>query len=534
MSVAVDTPDLLIRVHYRPGQFSFELKASDPKLNLNYMSFGPHSIKMDPETWSDHFFKKWEDQARQTGLSSGHSAEIRRLETLGLNLFEEVFPQDLQDLLWRIKSVVRTLQVLSDEPWIPWEICKLQSSGEGKIEEGPFFCEQFHMTRWITGSYSPTNRLPMKDVAIVGIGGRNLDQVEHELQILHDMSGNTRKVTQIPANLYAIQMAMEQGRHDAWHFAGHGNKPDKGSETSLPLDRGDLLEPNIISGICKNMAIPKPLIFFNACFSGRANLTLTKLGGWAHKFMNLGAGAFIGTQWAVEDGSALAFARAFYGYFLKGQSLGVAVNKARMQIKDRGDASWLAYVAFGDPSAKIRINRMGHHIVDQLTAVGEPIKNYINRHGLEKTRLAEILLEKSMGQSNYVKYMVYEISQGFYQNRPPDRLPMGLDNYYRDYIKNLRQARGDIKFQSHFNVLGILCVARESLDLSMLSAFSGESEHRVEEVLNLWKLFLDQGLKHAYELEPSFRKFLGQEGLVDREGAHRKMAQVIRGAFFPA
>ncbi len=78
--------------------------------------------------------------------------------------------------------------------------------------------------------------------------------------------------------------------------------------------------------------------------------------GWARQFMGAGAGAFIGSLWAVRSGSAKIFADAFYhGLVTEGASLGVASLHARQAIAaDSGDPTWLAYTVYGNPSATIR------------------------------------------------------------------------------------------------------------------------------------------------------------------------------------
>jgi CHAT domain-containing protein len=66
-----------------------------------------------------------------------------------------------------------------------------------------------------------------------------------------------------------------------------------------------------------------------------------------------GAGAFIGTLWAVRSASARTFAEAFYDEFVtRGSPLGAASQRARTVIaEDMGDPTWLAYTVYGNPAA---------------------------------------------------------------------------------------------------------------------------------------------------------------------------------------
>ena len=54
----------------------------------------------------------------------------------------------------------------------------------------------------------------------------------------------------------------------------------------------------------------------NACYGGRVGVGLTQLGGWAQKFLDSGASAFIGSLWEINDVLAARFAAEFYNRLL--------------------------------------------------------------------------------------------------------------------------------------------------------------------------------------------------------------------------
>ncbi len=76
---------------------------------------------------------------------------------------------------------------------------------------------------------------------------------------------------------------------------------------------------------------------------------LTSLGGFAEAFLGGGAGAFISTLWAVGDEPALKFSRALYTALCKGKTLAQASMLARNAARRAGEATWLAYVVYGNP-----------------------------------------------------------------------------------------------------------------------------------------------------------------------------------------
>jgi CHAT domain-containing protein len=93
-------------------------------------------------------------------------------------------------------------------------------------------------------------------------------------------------------------------------------------------------------------------VFLNACETGRIGAVLTAWGGWPNVFLRAGAGAFVGSSWAVRDKPAGVFATAFYNSLLDGGTLAEAASAARAEAKKLGDVSWLAYKVYGHPRAR--------------------------------------------------------------------------------------------------------------------------------------------------------------------------------------
>ncbi len=92
----------------------------------------------------------------------------------------------------------------------------------------------------------------------------------------------------------------------------------------------------------------------NACRSAGLNATYNRLDSWACKFLEAGAGAFVGSLWAVCDGTAREFAQEFYGQLQAGRTLGQAVQQARQVAASQADdPTWLAYTVYGDPRAAV-------------------------------------------------------------------------------------------------------------------------------------------------------------------------------------
>ena len=152
-----------------------------------------------------------------------------------------------------------------------------------------------------------------------------------------------------------VRSALRSPGFGVFHFSGHGlsSQSDDPDKSELRLDKGEMaLTPRAVPS-AKSMTTNKPLVVLNACSTAREGITLAQPTGFAHRFINAGASAFIGTCWDVTDDGAGAFARELYTRLLDGEPLGRATRLARVAAREDGDPSWLAYAAYGHPMAVI-------------------------------------------------------------------------------------------------------------------------------------------------------------------------------------
>lgn len=72
---------------------------------------------------------------------------------IGLQLYEKIIPPNLKSIYWRIRPNIKSIQVLSQERWIPWEIIKPFRKNEqnGVVEEDEFLCERYAFCGWEIG-----------------------------------------------------------------------------------------------------------------------------------------------------------------------------------------------------------------------------------------------------------------------------------------------------------------------------------------------------------------------------------------------
>lgn len=347
-------PDLSMLVEERSygDRIEYLIRLTAPELDLNLRPFGPLNLRVEPEAFFDEFFKDIEGMPLET--AEQRAAASAKLEAKGAYLFDVLFPDDLKEQLWAARDRIKSVIVQSEEPWIPWELCRLQGREDGHVVEGPFLAEGYTITRWMPGiPFRP--RLSMKQIALVVPDDSGLPLAAEERDYILSLAGSGHKVTAIPANYAAVREALASGTYDGWHFTGHGAARTGSSDrASIYLQAEEELTPLDLSGTASNLGAATPLVFLNACQVGRSGMSLTGIGGWARRFLEAGAGAFIGTYWSVYDTPAFDFAKEVYARLLNGTAIGQAVREARLAVREAGDPTWMAYTVFGEPTATVQ------------------------------------------------------------------------------------------------------------------------------------------------------------------------------------
>ncbi|MCB0239636.1 MAG: CHAT domain-containing protein, partial [Anaerolineae bacterium] len=291
----------------------------------------------------------------------------RQLRAIGRSLWRDVIPADLREHYARQREQWRssTLMVVSDEPYIPWELVwPYGEPGSGWQDEDPW-CVTLSLTRWLRrtaqgrGNAGPPGRLSLHALASLAPTDSGLPSAQTERDMLRTLATghNLRDLGPDQATWSAAIDLLEEGGYDWLHVAAHGQFYDGPADSASVLrlqDRRELT-PQHLAGpeIEGHIFRQHPGFFFNACHSGREGWALTHLGGWADTLISSGAGLFIAPQWQVTDSLALVFATTFYEQLLAGRTVAEAVLRARLAARTSGDPTWLAYSVYAHPNARL-------------------------------------------------------------------------------------------------------------------------------------------------------------------------------------
>jgi hypothetical protein len=316
--------------------------------------FGEITLLEKPEEKVQKYYTELSEMANQD-RSENDPAEAQaaetRLDQIGKTLWKELIPKELKDEYWKFCSHVRSLLITSDEPWIPWEIIKPYDGN--KVE--PFWCQKFAISRWLSESGN-IETLPVGIALPVAPSNIDLEHLNEEIDFLgklSDLHPNIKSMEPLRSYLDVLKW-LDNEDFSIMHFACHGEF-DAASPANSPIILSDrCLKPSDINTSFGERRL-RPLIFINACHTGRTGSSLTWSGGWPVCFVNdAQVGAFIGTMWEVNDQLAVQFAKSFYISLLKNKMpIAEAFRYAREEIRRAKpyNSSWLAYVLYADPNA---------------------------------------------------------------------------------------------------------------------------------------------------------------------------------------
>lgn len=288
-----------------------------------------------------------------------------RLEVEGTQMCHELFDPEVTKTLWPLRDKIQLIKLISWEPYIPWELIRLQHPDTGEVDDR-FLCE-YGLIRSEHGRLSPRT-LRLNDWAYLAADfpHGSLRSVGPEVSYFtQDLPSKGIKPIKIEPNYDAFFDALRTANFDVLHISCHGDSPHDDIEDAK-LILGDQLGPG---GGVKLIEVDAmdvrheaqagrefssrcPLVFLNGCETARLGPLLTSWGGWPSVFNEAGASVFVGTSWSVHDQPASTFAKVFYEALRSNKTLAEAATAARLETKKAGDASWLAFKVYGHPRAR--------------------------------------------------------------------------------------------------------------------------------------------------------------------------------------
>jgi hypothetical protein len=284
----------------------------------------------------------------------------REVKGVGTDLARQLFPPELVRLLWDRRADIGVVEVKSWEPYIPWEIVRLEHPDTRVADER--YLAEYGLVRSLNGASRP-QRLALVDWRYLVAdfpNGLELPLTAERAVFTELARQRGIAATPIAPEPDRVYDALNTPDFDVLHICCHGKAEHDDIEQSV-LILGDRLrqgvaEPFLVDATTvrseARLEARHPVVFLNACESGRLGPSLTAWSGWPRTFWDAGAGVFVGTSWPVRDVPARAFCEAFYGALIDGRTLAAAASEGRSAAKASGDATWLAYKVYGRPATR--------------------------------------------------------------------------------------------------------------------------------------------------------------------------------------
>lgn len=359
-------PDLVLRVCTKDNRLTYTLHYRDTAERI----IAGGSLRADPAEYRYQIVREIENLSRGLDvdgypLNDGPKGAVtpdvlfRQLTKIGQRLYNELFNAEMRrEYREHIRGHVHTIEIVSDEPWIPWELVKPYDDGV----DDDFLSLEYDLSRWVSGGAAPAAEIVVESLACIVPTDSGLSAAQRERDMVRGLAAQCRLTDRSPAEARRSRVeALLEGDQPVhlWHFACHGNFDDKAPDNSpLILQNGRRLRPNDLVGPAQSrLQADRPFVFLNACRVGQGGLSLTGLGGWAARMVgDCRVGALIAPLWSVQDEPAYTFAQAFYQALQEpGMTLAAAMRRARRETSAThpGNPTYLAYSLYAHPNGRV-------------------------------------------------------------------------------------------------------------------------------------------------------------------------------------
>jgi hypothetical protein len=394
-SATAPYPDLVIRISTLQNQLRYDLTFGD----LTFLSFQGEPLRSNPEQFRYELLQ--EIEALGEMRDAGDDFVLRELTKLGQTLYRELWPVELRREYRRFRKTVQTIQIISDEPWLPWELIKpYDDEDPADPVDDDFLALQFDLARWFTPALAPAATILIDSVACIAPTDSGLPAAQQELTLLQRLALARQLPDYTPAtpDKATVEALLTSGEPiRLWHFACHGDfdaaapgqspllmqgagavgavaarggeRPVKlvgvtGGSTNRSAARRHQLRPDDFVGpVTTRLKRDRPFVFLNACRVGSGGMGLTGVGGWAKVLVaDCGVGALLAPLWTINDQYAQEFATYFYAALAtEGTTVAAATRAARLELRQRypNDPLWLAYSLYAHPNARVALLRQG-------------------------------------------------------------------------------------------------------------------------------------------------------------------------------
>jgi transcriptional regulator with XRE-family HTH domain len=165
---------------------------------------------------------------------------------------------------------------------------------------------------------------------------------------------------------------------------------------------------------------------------------------------------------------------------------------------------------------------------------------WIQKQNLSHTDFVEEVATKSENNFMYLRYVLPAIANGFYDNKPLDELPVGLQGYYENHWQLMGMTTKPLP-KNKIKIVYVMCALGRAASREVVAKSSKQNALTVQEVLDGWAQFLQkqenyQPARYRFYHE-SFRDFLHRLDIVKAAGVNlpnisAEVADIMTGELY--
>jgi hypothetical protein len=296
--------------------------------------------------------------------------EMAEVEGAGEKIYRNT-PKYFRDCYWALwhaaaagKFVFDSVQIITDEPCVPWELMRISDIKRAPDVAPELLAIRHCVGRWLADeSAMLLQHIDVSKVAVSASSYQGIATVNPKLPWVigeHKLMVDKYHADEIPLTSEKLSDFLEKGVAQALHLACHGKMYIVDPDTSVLMmeDHPQDLTPLVVARyeVCNGLGRQHPLVFLNACEVGAAGASLSLIAGFPAAFLYAGASALVSPLWSVSDERAGKIAERFYREAFVadgGKPLGAVLRDVRALWKEEKHLTYLAYVLYGDPMARV-------------------------------------------------------------------------------------------------------------------------------------------------------------------------------------
>lgn len=369
--------DLVLQPEAQPADLIVRIQKGDVPGDFAWSCLSPHMDFLPPAHEGDDRMSLKEDTAtfvRRTFAPLANlpleRLKLADVEGAGEKIYRST-PKYFRDCYWALWRAATaggfsfdSVQIITDEPCVPWELMRMSDLERASDVEPELLAIRHCVGRWLAAeSGSMQQYIGVSKVAVSASSYDDISAVSAKLPWAtseRKMMVDTYHADDVPLTSNGLLDFLEGGAAQALHLACHGKMSITDPDTSVLVmeDTPHDLTPLSVarSEVRKGLGSQHPLVFLNACEVGAAGASLSLVAGFPAAFLYAGASALVSPLWVVNDERAAKIAEVFYREAFVagcGKPLGAVLRDLRVRWKNEKHLTYLAYVLYGDPMARV-------------------------------------------------------------------------------------------------------------------------------------------------------------------------------------